>query len=44
MAVVSVLRIVRPFNGPDFFCHLETGAWVRQHRELPSRDPFDFTD
>lgn len=44
MAVIAVGWIVRPFNDPDFFWHLKTGEWIWQHRELPARDPFAYTN
>jgi hypothetical protein len=44
MVVATILWVVRPFNDPDFFWHLKTGEWIWQHGELPSRDPFNFTN
>lgn len=43
MAVVSAFWLLQPINDPDFFWHLKTGEWIREHQELPEQDPFNYT-
>ncbi len=40
---VFVLCLSKPIVDPDVFWHLETGEWIWQHKTLPDKDPFSFT-
>ena len=32
--------VMRPVTDPDLWWHLRTGAWILEHRAVPSTDPF----
>lgn len=36
----TALARATPIYDPDYFWHLETGAWIAEHRSIPRVDPF----
>jgi hypothetical protein len=36
----TALARTTPIYDPDYFWHLETGAWIAEHRSIPRVDPF----
>lgn len=43
LVIVSLAYLLRPIADPDFFWHLKSGEWIREHRRLPASDQFSFT-
>ncbi len=44
LALAGLLALAaRPHLGPDTWWHLRTGAWIWEHRRLPTTDPFSYT-
>ncbi len=39
----TALARATPIYDPDYFWHLETGAWIARHAEIPRVDPFSHT-
>lgn len=38
--LATALARATPIYDPDYFWHLETGAWIAEHRAIPRADPF----
>ncbi|MBI5607880.1 MAG: hypothetical protein HY902_03265 [Deltaproteobacteria bacterium] len=39
----TALARATPIYDPDYFWHLETGAWIAEHQSIPRVDPFSHT-
>ena len=44
LVATALAYLLRPIMDPDFFWHLKTGEWIREHRGLPASDPFSYTN
>jgi hypothetical protein len=43
LLVLVVPLAARPLSHDDLFWHLQSGAWMAEHRAVPHADPFSFT-
>jgi hypothetical protein len=43
LIALAVALSARPLSHDDLFWHLQSGAWMSEHRAVPQTDPFSFT-